>query len=336
MVGLTSTRRGAIGVALVAAACAARPAAAAHAGGEAGHAPEAATLLAPGPEDGAHAALARRLATGLSRALVRATALRVATLGGPDGVTAANRFAASTPGEDRALLLLPGLAGQAALVGDNRVRFEARHWPAVCAGLVPAVLAGRLTLPAGPARVAVPGPGAPEVAGLLALELLGRPAVPVMVPSGMTAEAMVAAGMADMTVVAGPALPARLGSLGLQPLLAFDTPGQPRDPALPDTPGLSELLPDPTALVAAARAAGAALRLRGVLVLPALSSADTVALWRGAARRWAEEEPDAAEPGARRLVDRPAAAALGTLVPPPEVALAYREWLLRRFNWRAA
>ncbi len=333
---MTSTRRGLIGAALAAAAdtC---PAAAAHAGGAAGHAPEAATLLAPGPEDGAHAALAHRLAAGLSRALVRATALRVAVLGGPDGVTAANRFAASTPGEERALLLLPGLAGQAALVGDNRVRFEARHWPAVCAGMVPAVLAGRpAATGAGPARVAVTGPAVPEMAGLLALDLLGRPAVPVAVPAGATAEAMVATGAADVAVLAGPALPARLASLGLQPLLTFDTPGQPRDPALPDTPGLGELLPDPAPLVAAARAAGAALRLRGVLVLPALSSADTVALWRGAARRWVEEEPDAAGAGTRRLVDRAAAAALATLVPSPEVTLAYREWLLRRFNWRAA
>ena len=54
--------------------------------------PEAATLLAPGPEDGAAARLASRAAAALARGLVQASALRVSALGGPDGITAANRF----------------------------------------------------------------------------------------------------------------------------------------------------------------------------------------------------------------------------------------------------
>ncbi|WP_270935296.1 hypothetical protein, partial [Falsiroseomonas oryzae] len=60
-----------------------------------------------------------------------------------------------------------------------------------------------------------------------------------------------------------------------------------------------------------------------------------VALWRGAVRRWSEDVADAAEPGTRRVGAEDAAAALATLCPPPEVALAYREWLHRRLAWRA-
>jgi hypothetical protein len=300
-------------------------------------APEAALLLAPGPEEGAAAAFARRAAAGLSRSLVRAAALRVSVLGGPDGITAANRFATSTPLEDRVLLMLPGACGQAQLVGDSRARFEARSWPAICGSVMPAALAGRL--PSGPEaiRVAIPGPAAPEAAALLALDLVGRRAVPVVPPAGSSPEALVAAGLADAVVLCGPAVQARAAALGLQVLFAFEGAG-PRDPALPEIPGFAEMLPDPAQplLVEAVRAAGAALRSRGVLVLPALTPADTVALWRGAARRWTEEEPETGEPGARRVVNGEAASLLTTLFPPPEVALAYREWLLRRLGWRAA
>lgn len=327
---MTPTRRVLVGAVLAAAGGFARALAAGPS------APEAALLLAPGPEEGAAAGFARHAAAGLTRGLVRASALRVTVLGGPDGVTAANRFATATPIEDRVLLLLPGGAGQAGLVGDSRVRFEARSWPAICASLVPAALAGRAPA-GGVTRLAVPGPAAAEAAALLALELLGRRAAAVIPPAGQAPETLVAQGAADAVVLCGGGIAARAAALGLQPLFSFDSAAAPRDPGLPEVPGFAELLPDPASppLLEAVRAAGTALRSRGVLVLPALAPADTVALWRGAARRWAEEEPEPAETGARRVVDAEATAALAALFPAPEVALAYREWLLRRFNWRA-
>jgi hypothetical protein len=301
--------------------------------------PEAAVLLAPGPEDGFAADLARSAAAGLARAMPRAAALRVAVLGGPDGVTAANRFATISPQEAQVLLLLPGAAAQAWLVGDGRARYEPRTWPAVCGGLVPAVLAARSPPPgnAAPLRVAIPGAMAAEAAAILALDLIGRRAVPVLPPAGVSPEALVAAGVADALVLTGIDAPLRAAALGLEPRFAFDVAGQPRDPALPEVPGLAERLTDPAnpVLLEAVRAAGAALRTRGLLVLPALTAADSVALWRGAARRWVEEDRDSAGPGLRRIANGDAAAALSALCPPPEVALAYREWLLRRFGWRA-
>jgi hypothetical protein len=330
MTRLHATRRGLIGAALATAA--ARPLAAATA------IPEAATLTCPGPEDGPPARFAARAARGLARGLVQAAALRLAVVGGPDGITAANRFAVSAPPDGRSLLLLPGLAAQGLLVGDSRARFEPRHWPAVTAGLLPALLAGRgAPGDAAPLRLALPGPGGPEAAALLALDMLGRAAVPVFLPPGATPEAAVAAGLADAVVLTGPALPARAAALGLAPWFAFESGAAGRDPALPEVPALGELLPDPARpdLLVALRAAGAALRLPGVLVLPALTSADAVALWRGAARRWLEEEADPAESSARRLGPGEAAAVLATLCPGPGAALAYREWLLRRLGWQA-
>lgn len=321
-----------MGGALALAAGAARPVHAATS------APETATLLAPGPASGPAATLADRVARALSRGLVQASAVRVSILGGADGITAANRFATLTSAQDgRVMLLLPGAAAQAQLIGDSRARFEPRHWPAVCGSVMAAALIGRAVPDGASLRVAVSGLGAPEAAALLALELLGRRALPVVLGPGQGAEAAVAQGQADALVLCGPGIAARAAALAAQPLFALDA-GLPRDPLLPDVPALSELLPDPgnPTLLEAQRAAAAALRLRGLLVLPVLTPADAVALWRGAARRWIEEERDAAEPGTRRVANGEATALLATLCPAPDVALAYREWLMRRFNWRAA
>jgi hypothetical protein len=300
--------------------------------------PEAATLLAPGPERGPAAAFAADAARGLPRGLLQAAALRVSVLGGPDGITAANRFAASTPADGQLLLALPGQAGYALLLGDPRARYEPRNWPALSASLAPAILAGRGPLNGtSPVRIALPGPAAPEVGALLALDLLGRPASTVFSAVGMTSEALVAAGAADALVLTGTAAAARAASLGLTPWFAFDTEDGARDPALPQLPTLAEQLPDPAVpeFLAAARAAGAALRLRGLLVLPALTSADTVAMWRDAARRWVETEPAAADSGTRHAAPEEAARLHAALCPGPEAGAAYRDWLQRRLNWRA-
>jgi hypothetical protein len=332
MTNLCATRRWLLGAALAVAGGGARPAAAATA------VPEAATLLAPGPEEGPAASFAARAARGLARGLVQAAALRVSVVGGPDGITAANRFAATAPPDGRMLLTLPGPAAHALLVGDGRARFEPRHWPAVTGSLMTGLLAGRGALgEAGPVRLALPGPAAPEAAALLALELLGRTVVPVFLPPGVAAEAAVAVGVADAAVLVGRSVGPRAAALGLAPWFTFDGPSGAREPGLAEVPAFGELLPDPSRpeLLAGLRAAGAAMRVRGLLVLPALTSADAVALWRGAARRWTEDEQDIAEPGTRRVGAEAAADALATLCPPPEVAVAYREWLQRRMSWRA-
>ncbi|NKC34204.1 hypothetical protein [Falsiroseomonas selenitidurans] len=300
--------------------------------------PESATLLAPGPAEGEAARLAAQAAVALARGLVQAAALRVSVLGGPDGITAANRFASASFRDGPMLLLLPGPAAQAQLVGETRARFEPRHWPAVCGSVQPSLLAGRGPLSATrPVRLALPAAAAAEAGALLALDLLGRPAVPVFGLNGLAAQAAMREGSADALVLSGPACEARARALGLTPWFAFDAVGQPRDPALPGLPALSEVVTDPARpdLLLAAEAAGAALRTRAVLVLPALTSGDVVALWRGAARTWAEDAADAADAGSRRIGADAATVLLTTLCPAPEVALAYRVWLLRRLNFQA-
>ena len=62
-------------------------------------------------------------------------------------------------------------------------------------------------------------------------------------------------------------------------------------------------------------------------------------MWRGAAARWLEEEARSAGTtgGTRPLSGAEAAPLLAAaLAPPPEAALAYRDWLAQRLHWRAA
>lgn len=332
MTNACATRRGVLGTALAFAA-GKTPLAVAKG------VPEAAILLVPGPEDGPAARFAQSAAAGLARGLVQASALRVSVLGGAEGITAANRFAATAAPDGELLLLLTGMAAQAQLIGEGRARYEPRHWPAVAGSLMPALVAGRgAPGDTEPLRLALTGPAAPEAAALLAMDLIGRPATPVFLPPGLAPDAAIAAGIADAVVLGGPAPDARAMSLGLSPWFVFDDENAARDPALPDVVPFGALLPDPgqAELVAGLRAAGAALRVRGLLVLPALTSADSVALWRGAAQRWAEDTPEPAELGARTLAGKEAADALATLCPPAAAQLAYRAWLQRRLNWQAS
>jgi hypothetical protein len=303
--------------------------------------PGSATLLVPGPESGAHERWASRLAAFLARSGVAGVvAVERKVLGGPDGVTAANRFAALVEPDGRTLLVLSGGAVQARLVGDPRARFETAGWLPVCAAECSAVVVGRADMAsaAGPVRFALPAADSPDAAALCALGMMRLDAVPVPGLGPLRAEAALLAGEVDAAVLHGPDLPARLSALPARPWFTLDAAGA-RDPALPEVPCMSELVSGPTVLRVAAQAAAAAARLHAALVLPALTPADRVALWRGAAARWLEEEARStgAVGGTRPLSGAEAAPLLAAaLVPPPEAALAYRDWLAQRLHWRAA
>lgn len=333
--------------------------------------PEAASLLVPGPDEGPGARWAERGVAAICRYMPTAMALRVAALGGPDGVTAANRFASAAAPDGRMLLMLAGAAAQAQLVGDGRAKYEPRGWMPLCGLSWPAAVVGRgsfdhaMQAPGGspPLRIAAPSPDAPEAAALLALEMAGRATAPVFGLSGQAAEAALAQGAVDAALLVGPGLLARAQAAGAEPWFAIESlpPSEPRETVvagLGDLPLLADVVRGGHAdLVVGCRAALAAVRLMGLVVLPALTPADLVATWRRATLRWQEEEAAgsttvatlAGEPGAalaapgagaeeapRVLTPAEASAALNILCPPPEAALAYREWLIRRLNWQPA
>lgn len=298
--------------------------------------PASATLLVPGPEAAPLAHWSDRLATALTRGATTAVVLRRQILGGPDGVTAANRFATAGAPDGRTLLVLPGAAAQARLVGDARARFDGSGWLPVCAAHGPALVAGRRALGSGggPPRFALPAADHTAAAALLGLDLLGLGGEPLLGLGAGEAEAAFLQGAADALVLQGAEVPARLARLGAQPWFTLDGSGQ-RDPLLAEVAPLVDLAPGgPADLGAGFLAAAANARLIAALVLPALTSADLVALWRGAAGRWLEEEQRAGLPAGIRATTAPELT-LAALAPPPEAALAYREWLFHRLRWRA-
>jgi hypothetical protein len=298
--------------------------------------PGSASLLVPGPEGGVHARWAERLAQAVAAGAPGAVQVLAEVLGGADGVTAANRFAAEAAPDGRSLLVLAGAAAQARLAGDSRAKFDNAGWLPVCASLGCAVVVGRGPRPtvpgAAPIQVAVGGPEGSGAATLLAMDLLGLAAVPL----AGGAMAQWRDGRAEAMLLSGPAVPGRLAALGAEPWFVLDVAPGERDATLPEVPALADLVAAPApALLAACRAAGAAARLLAGLVLPALTPADQVALWRNAVQRWLEEE---ARGGAAEGVAMPgaeAAAIMAVMSPGPEAVLAYREWLLRRLGWQA-
>ncbi len=309
---------------------------AAPAGARASLLPGTATLLAPGPEETAAAALAARFAAALGRGASSAVHIRVELLGGADGVTAANRFAAAATPDGRYLLQLAGGAAQARLIGDPRARFD-------LAGLLPVaalrgglVLAGRGPAPLGsgqPLRLALGAAEAGESCALLACDMVGLPAQPLLGLSPAQAEAALAAGEVQAIVLRGGQLPQRLQALGAQAWWLLDGSAG-RDAALPGIPALPELVGAVQApLLDGFRAAAASAATMAALVLPALTPAATVAPWRAAAQRWQEEEARTAG-GFRPVSAEDAMRCLAALAPPPEAARAYRGWMQQRLGWQ--
>ena len=304
--------------------------------------PGDATLLIPGPEGGPLALWGQRLGGALARGAAGSAAvirLEIEVLGGPDGVTAANRFATAAAPDGRTLLLLPGLACHARLIGDPRARFDPTGWLPLCGAEAPALVVARAPLPTGPGttpvRLGLPAREHPAAAALMGLDLLGIPAQPVFGIAPQQAEAALAQGAADAVVLQGVDAPARLAALGAQPWFALG-------PAARDLPvrSLGEAVAPlaPATLRAALDTAGAAARMTGLLMLPALTPADLVAFWRGAAQRWAEAArpgaPDAApEPTSRALGGPEATALLAALAVPPEAMRGYRDWMRLRLGW---
>jgi hypothetical protein len=296
--------------------------------------PATATLLVPGPEDGLLADWSSRMAAALARGSTTAVMLERSVLGGPDGVTAANRFATAAAPDGRTLLVLPGAAAQARLVGDQRARFDGAGWVPVCAAQGPAVLAGRGRPPAAnmPLRLGLAGADHSSVAALLGLDLIGHAATPVLGLAGPRAEAALTQGAVEAVVMQGGDCLPRLAALGAQPWCVLD---EARDPALPDVPAIAELATGgDAALRGGLFAAAANARLLGALLLPALTPGDLVALWRAAAQRWLEEERTTLGPGIRLSAGTDLAPVLSPLAPPSEAVLAYRGWLFRRLRWK--
>jgi hypothetical protein len=317
--------------------------------------PEGVTILVAGPDGGRLGRWSDAIGAALDETLAPGTKVHTTCAGGVDGVTGANQFEARVPPDGTTVLLTPGAAVLDALVGDTRAHFDVGHWVPLMAGVTPAiVVVSPGTAPLGgdrSVRVAASGPVGPQLPALFGFDLLGIRVVPVFgLVEQDTIIAAFAAGKVDAVLTWGQNVPRQVavlrqsGGTALFGLGALDpNGGLGRDPAFPDVPTLSELhvtmhgsAPD-GARYNAWRAAAAATQLEFGLVLPRLTSAAMVALWRRAASR------ATGQPGVQDLANRSAvqalegvaaAAAISSVAADSAALLELRGWLATRFDWR--
>lgn len=313
---------------------------------------DAATVLVAGPEGGGMDRWGRIIQPALAHALPPDTSVTIANAGGADGVTGANQFATRAEPDGRTMLLAPPEAVLAWLVGDPRAKYDIGRWTTVMVATTPAVLILRqgLAVKQKPVRIAVPNLTSTALAGVLALELMGARAEPV---TGVGVDAHVAAfasGAVDAVLARGPRSEEQVHSLmraGGWPTLALSAsvPGPSgvgvpaRDPAFPAVPTTGELMAAPSPLLESHAAIAAAARLQFTLVLPHLTPAARVAVWRQAAAEAAQAldvQSAAMAIGARAVGGPEAAAAANPIVAGGAALQALRSWLADRFKFKPA
>ena len=310
-------------------------------------------MIVAGPADASAGLWAQLLAGLLAGTLHPGTPLAVSAVGGRDGVTGANAFQALTNPDGATALLVPGAAAMAWLAGDPRVHFDAGNWVPALTSFGSAVVVVGNAPNAGPLRVAASTTSGVELTALLGLSLLDRNPSPVFgLADPRDARTALRDGRVDAILLHGRDVPARSAALcgdasKIRPLfsLGADANAALRDPALPDVPTLPELYragpgQTPTGpLFDAWRATAAAARLDTALVLPPLTPAALVALWRSACANAVATPQLSDATQAAALTPLPApdcVAALSRIVIGENTLLALRRWLASRTDWRPA
>jgi len=317
--------------------------------------PDDVRILVAGPDNGAMDHWARLLQPALAQSLAPGVTIRQTADGGADGVTGANEFDTRVALDGRTVLLAPGETVLDWLVGDPRAHFDVGQWVAVMACVTPAVVVGRAAAFAsgGSVRIAAASAAGPDLPAVLGIELLGGRAQ--LVPGIAEDDALQVAfarNAVDAVLLRGHKVPAQakaLADAGAEPIFTFgardDAGALVRTAAFPDTPVLLELYaarrgtPLAGPIFDAWCAAAAASQLEFGLVLPQLTPAAMVALWRRAGTDAANalDVQSLALALDVRLVGGPAATASAAPVAANEAALlALRDWLASRFNWRPA
>ncbi len=317
--------------------------------------PDGAAILVAGPDGGAMDRWANLLRPALAPSLAPGVAIRHSAVGGADGVTGANQFDTRVPPDGRTVLLAPGKAALDWLVGDPRAKYEVGRWVTVMACTMPALVVGRAAVFAsgGIVRVAAARPSGQDLPAVLGIELLGgRAELVPLVAEEDALQVAFARHAIDAVLLRGPKVPDQAKGLvdaGAEPIFTLGTRDESgaliRVPEFPDVPTLPEFyaLRRGSALAGpifdAWCAAAAAAQLEFGLVLPQLTPASMVALWRRAGTDAASALDVQSQ--AMSLDVHPMGGPTATANTAPVAAneaalLALRNWLASRFNWRPA
>jgi len=312
-------------------------------------------LLVAGPADGSLNRWADALLPALEQSLPPDTSIRRVDVGSADGVTGANQFEVRGVPDGQTVLLAPGQAALAWMVGDPRAKFDVAHWVPVVAGTSAGLVVGRASVFAADphARVVATSPAGSDVAALLGLYLLGVRMEVVFGPvEPNAAEKAFLQGSADVVLLHGQRVPERFAILqaaGAQPLFALgtldDTGHMVRDATYPQVPHFSELCATRTGvqpsgpLYDAWCASAAATQLVFGMVLPQLTPAAMVALWRRAGSDAVASlgvQTVAASANVRPLAGPIATSNTAATAASAAAIQELRGWLSGRLNWRPA
>jgi len=314
---------------------------------------DTATMLIGGPDGGNLDRWGHVVQPALAQGLPATAHLRLTSVGAPDGVTGANQFLARGEPDGRTVLLAPGDAAVAWLVGDPRAQYDVGQWVPVMAAVTPAVLLARANTlaPNRPVRLATAGPASMDLPAILGIDLLGARAMLLPARPLETQTTAFARGEIDAVFLRGhrvaehAASLLQVGAIPIFSLGARDETGKPiRCQAFPDVPTLAETHaatrgPIAGSLYNAWLAAAAASQLEFVLVLPHLTPASAVALWRlaGAEATASLDVQAMALLLGMRTISGAAASATGAAIAAGQAArMDLRRWLETRFNWRPA
>lgn len=315
---------------------------------------ESPRLLIAGPGDGTLDRWADALLPALEQSLPLDTSIKRVEVGSADGVTGANRFEARGAPDGLTVLLAPGQAALAWMVGDPRAQFDVGHWVPVMAGTSGGIVVGRPSvLAGGRARIAAASPASFDLAALLGVQLLGGQMEPVFgLDDPDAAHRAFSQGAVDALLLHGHHVPDQfiaLASARAQPLFTLgviDESGEVvRDPAFPAVPHFAELYA--TRLGRKPRgplfqgwcATAAAAQLEFGLVLPELTPPAMIALWRRAGADAAASlgvQATAATVDVRPLGGAAAASSTMAVAASAPALLELRRWLANRFDWRPA
>jgi tripartite-type tricarboxylate transporter receptor subunit TctC len=310
--------------------------------------PRQVTLMVAGPAGGTLDQVALRMIPALTAHLPAGTALTPTEIGGIDGVTGANQFAAEASMDGSMALLVPGAAPLAWLAGDSRVHFDPARWLPIMARTTPAFVVTRgpgTIRPGKTVRVASGGALTPALAAMLAVDLLGAQVRPVYgLADGNAALNALSGGTVDAVLLHGAHRLDQLNQthpgLAAQFALGMAVAGgtMARDTLAPNVPTLLEYArsigrdaPQGTKYAVWCCAAGAA-QLQHALVLPSLTPASAVALWRDAADQ--ALTPSDLASSVNTVLSSAASVLLRALCPGGAALLELRTWIAERLGWQ--
>lgn len=309
-------------------------------------------ILAGGPPEGRIDRWSRAAAQALTPALAAHATVRTETVGGVDGVTAANRAQNLVVPNGRTATTLPGTTAIAFLTNDPRVRFQPDNFVPVLGGINPLVFVVRGGLQRlsalTPLRLAAASPESGDLAGLLAMARLGVKVAPVFGLNGTHAKSRAFAdGQADAVLLFGEGVIEDVAPLTAEGGIVVCTLGLPSSVASAKTafgqvPTLEALIAArggsavSTPLDQAYHAVAAVCAVDFMVLLPHLTAPSDIALWRFASAR-AIQDPamqDAASASDLTLVSGiEAAAAVAPLATGPDALLALNRFLAREYGW---